>query len=459
MASTKKRGNSYTIIVSCGYDINGKKITKSMIWKPTSKMTEKQIEKEVARQATLFEEKCKTGQSLKGNIKFADFSELWFKDYAEKQLKFQTLYRYKDIIKRVNSAIGHISLEKIQPHHLITFYGNLAEDGIRMDNKYKCIIDFNELLQKEKLTKVALANLAGVSVRTLYAIAQGENITEKSATKISSTLKISQNKIFELANTTTKLSSKTILEHHRLISSILNTAVQWQIILSNPCERVKPPKTQKTKPRYLDDKQAIELLTLLENEKLKYQVAIKLLLYTGFRRGELCGLEWDDIDFEKKVIHSNRESLYRPGKGIYDEDGKTDESLRPLKVADFIIDMLSDYKIHQLEQRLKMGDKWISSNRLFTKENGKAIFPDTISAWFRKFIKKTELPYISIHSLRHTNATLMIANGIPLTTVASRLGHANTITTSKVYVHAIRSADEAAAEILQDILHPNYKKA
>ena len=80
--------------------------------------------------------------------------------------------------------------------------------------------------------------------------------------------------------------------------------------------------------------------------------------------------------------------------------------------------------------------------------------PDTLSGWFRKFIARSGLPDISVHSLRHTNATLLIAGGTAVTTVAKRLGHANASTTTKIYAHAIRSADEAAAETLENLLNP-----
>lgn len=91
---------------------------------------------------------------------------------------------------------------------------------------------------------------------------------------------------------------------------------------------------------------------------------------------------------------------------------------------------------------------------MFTRDNGLPLHPDTISGWFHKFVMKNNLPDVTIHSLRHTNASLLIANGINLTTVSKRLGHANTATTTKIYAHAIRSADEIAADTLDDILNP-----
>ena len=124
MATITKRGNSYRITVSCGYDLNGKQLRRTMTWAPPEGMTKRQAEKELDRQAVLFEEKCRTGQVLDGNIKFADFAEKWFKDYAEKQLRPTTLRSYRQIVARINAAIGHIRLDKLQPAHIISFYNN-----------------------------------------------------------------------------------------------------------------------------------------------------------------------------------------------------------------------------------------------------------------------------------------------------------------------------------------------
>ena len=84
MATIKQRGDSYKITVSCGYDLNGKQIRRHLTWTPEPGMTKRQLQKELDRQAVLFEEKCRNGQVLDGNIKFAEFAEKWFTDYAEK---------------------------------------------------------------------------------------------------------------------------------------------------------------------------------------------------------------------------------------------------------------------------------------------------------------------------------------------------------------------------------------
>ena len=113
--------------------------------------------------------------------------------------------------------------------------------------------------------------------------------------------------------------------------------------------------------------------------------------------------------------------------------------------------MLKQYRAHQAALKLKLGDKWRASDKVFTSESGLPIHPDTVTSHFREFIKKTDLPQITVHSLRHTNATLMIANGTDLKTVSKRLGHASVSTTGNIYTHAIKSADELAADKLTDI--------
>lgn len=459
MATIKQRGDSYKITVSCGYDMNGKQIRRHLTWTPEPGMTKRQMQKELDRQAVLFEEKCRNGQVLDGNIKFAEFAEKWFADYAEKQLRPTTVARYRLLMPRINAAIGHIRLDKLQPHHLMEFYNNLSETGVREDTRYCSAVDFKALLKKRGMTKRALAEQAGVSVYVLDSVTRGANISAASAHKVVAALQLPLDKVFLPAGEKDTLAVSTVLHHHRLISSMLSTAVKWQLIFSNPCSRVVLPKNKHKEAVYLDEEQAADLLAALDKESMQHQVIVKLLLFTGMRRGELCGLEWKDVDFERAVIFVRRSSLYLPGKGVFEDETKNETSERCMKVSADVVTMLKAWRAEQSKQRLRMGDQWQTSDRLFTAWNGAPIRPDVITAWFHKFVTKNGLPPIHIHSLRHTNATLLIAAGTNLTTVAARLGHANSTTTSKIYAHAIKSADQAAAEVLQDILHPVKKQA
>lgn len=461
LPTIRKRNNSYQITVSCGYDINNKQIRRTMTYTPEKGMTAKQIEKEVQRQAVLFEEQCQSGTALNNNIKFADFAAIWFAD-REKDLRPKTYERYKSMLPRINAAIGHIKLSKIQPPHLRSFYKNLAEGGIRLDTKYKCKIDLDKYMQSNNITTAALVRSSGVPNTTIISIRKGNNVSFNNAQKLCTALNQPLNEIFEAVDKGKPLSQETILHHHRLISSILSTAVEWGVLLSNPCDRTKPPKVAHKEPKYLDEKQAAVLLELLEDEPMTYRTVAHLLLFTGMRRGELLGLKWSDVDFDNNVLQICRSIQYTKERGVFEDDTKNRGSERVIKLSQTAVNYLSAYKVYQMQERLKVGDRWQENGYIFTNELGEPINPNTISSWFSKFMKRhgDKLPYITLHSLRHTNATLQIAGGVPITTVAKRLGYTNSTTTGKIYAHAIKSADEAAAETLDNLLTPqtNYNK-
>lgn len=116
------------------------------------------------------------------------------------------------------------------------------------------------------------------------------------------------------------------------------------------------------------------------------------------------------------------------------------------------MDLLKQHKAQQAEQRLKVGDLWRGSNRLFVTWDGRPMFPDTISNWFPEFLKHHNLPPLTFHGLRHTSATLLLAEGVPLKNVSKRLGHSSVTTTGDIYAHALRSVDREAAEKLDGLL-------
>lgn len=453
MATITKRKNSYLIRVSCGYDINGKQIVHSMTWRPDAEMTQRQIDKELQRQAVLFEDKCRSGQYLDGRIKFADFAEIWLKDYGEKQLKATTVDRYTRQLERINQAIGHIQLGKLQPVHLMRFYDNLEEENIRQDIPYIATVDLKQLIHHAGMNRKEFAKLCGVSTNTVTLAYTGKNIQKKSAQKLAAGLNQKLSDIFQPSTEITTLSPNSIRGYHRVISSLLSTAVQWQLIPSNPCQRVRPPKVEKQESRYLDETEALKLLECLSNEPLQYRAMITMLIYSGMRRGEVCGLKWSDIDFEKQLINIQRELMYLKRHGVYEDTPKTQGSRRIIKIANEPLHLLKIHKMEQNLNRLKCGDQWHDNGYIFPRWNGEPMQPDTLSKWFRRFIQKYDLPPICLHSLRHTNASLLIANGVNITTVSKRLGHSDTSVTASVYAHAIKSADEAAADTLQNIFH------
>lgn len=331
------------------------------------------------------------------SITFEEFFHVWKINYGEKELAPSTYKRYVRMLEtRILPYLGSFTLEKIKPTDLMKLYDMLEQDT-----------------QIKRLAK---------------------NNGER---------------------TFKPLSKKTILEHHRLISSMLHKAVYWQLIPFNPAERVQPPRASRVKRRFYDDEQCKILLSnlnsLSENE-MKYKVAIILDVFTGVRLGELMGLEWNDIDFKNKEIIINKASQYLPEKGVYTKEPKTSSSYRNVSIPDSVIEMLQEYKKWYDSQKELCGEFWNDSDRLFVQDNGKPMHPDTVSKWFGKFIRKIGLPVINFHGIRHTNATLLISQNVDVAVVAARLGHAQISTTFNFYVHPLASHNRSAGLVLQNLL-------
>ncbi len=179
----------------------------------------------------------------------------------------------------------------------------------------------------------------------------------------------------------------------------------------------------------------------MEYDDIRAKTAIMLALMKGLRRGEIAGLEWKDIDFERHTLTVNRTGCYsKIAGGIFTKKLKTQGSVRRITVSEILIETLKEYKTWYDEQRTNWGDRWVNSDRLFVQEYGRPIYPDTVYDWLKRMLEKSNLPKVALHSLRHTNITLQIAAGVPLTTVAGRAGHSRVSTTSDIFPTSLRRA-------------------
>lgn len=454
---------SYLIRVSDGYGVDGKQRKQSMTWTPPEGMTPKKIEKQLQIEALRFEEAVSAGTMQDSSIRFQAFSEKWMKEYAEKQLKIKTVTGYQRMLIRVNQGIGHIRLRDLKTGHLNTFYANLQEEGMRQDTKCRARVDLASIAKKSKLTKIKLAELTGLSVYTVRSALSGSNVNMESAGKIAKALGGSRSEFFSEEAHGNTLDSNTVRGYHRVISSILTKAVKWGYIPFNPAVNAELPKLDMKEAACLDEADARRLLELLQDEPIKYRAAITFDLLSGLRRGELLGLRWSDIDFTNETVTVVQTSGYASGKGIYTDTPKNKTSARPLKLSRSAFLILREYQDWQEGQRRLCGDRWQDKDRrVFTNDEGAPLHPDTLSKWFREFTKKNGFPGVHVHSLRHTYASLMIADGTPLVVVSRRLGHAQVSTTSNIYAHVIASADEKAAQVAEkfaDVIAPPKKKS
>ena len=463
MATIEKRGKGYRITVAAGIDMTGKQIRHRMVWTPDEKMTARQIEKELNRQVVRFEEQVKSGSSaVDGNVRFIDFVERYMVEYGRLSLKPTTLTNYERNLVRINQAIGHIRLKDLTTLHIQAFYRNLREQDIRQHTTATATPALMEWMVANKTTQYALSKKAGIAHQTLSVALRGSPIALASAEKIAAAVNQKVKDLFTVTKNAKPLSPATIHSYHRTISSILEKAVRWHCIPSNPAERAELPSNAGRKARYLDEPDAKRMLQLLQAEPIKWRAPIIFDLLSGLRRAELLGLRWQDVDLDKGVVHIVQTSNYVPGKGTYISTPKTEGSDRFLKVSRTAILILLEYKRWQDEMREKVGDAWEGTpedDRIFTNELGRPLFPTSITQWMGKFIKRTGLPPSSVHSLRHTYASLLIAEGTPIVVVSNNLGHAQASTTSDIYSHVIASAEAKAAQVLDKFsedIHPKF---
>lgn len=268
-----------------------------------------------------------------------------------------------------------------------------------------------------------------------------------------------------------------------LLHSLLDAAYQWDMLEKNPCDKVGKPKLVKKKAAYYDEKQVAELLRCLDKERGALEESLKkrnpnhrnkteqqkrelmsqrryayemlrifvyLALGSSCRRSELCGLEWTDIDFKTSVMNIQRTAHYSPNVKKYTKDTmKNGESEKSIILPDTVIKALERYRAVQEQYREIVKWKWIDSNRIFTSMDGGIILPDAMSARFKAFLWKYDLPYITVHQLRHTSISYLLMQNVPVNVVAERAGHRDVSVTTGIYGHVFTSSRKKAAEITE----------
>ncbi|MCL2054442.1 MAG: site-specific integrase [Oscillospiraceae bacterium] len=401
MANIRKRGNTYQVDVLEGRTADGKRIRRTATFTPEPTMTPKQIEKALNKFVVNFEEQVKQGLYQDGKIKFQEYAEHWLETTVKRSNKHRTHITYEDILKkRIYPVLGHLRLEDIRPAHIKALLRDWEENATN-------------------------------------------------------------------AKTGTPLSGKTLNNYFRVLSSLFSCAVEDGRLNNNPCKNVAAPKFKQKRVEYLQDIHVPIFLEMVDNAAddnavTDFPLAIKILLFSGLRRGELLGLTWSAVDFNKGQIDISTTSLYAPDRGIYAETPKTDKSARIVKLPAELISMLENYRATQKEIAAKYGDKWNNNaGYIFTQKYGEPLHPDTLTGWLRKRLMRHNakmkelgetdkiLPMVSPHDLRHTHASLLISENTNIRTISSRLGHAAVTTTLNTYSHEIKSAEIAAVELLE----------
>ena len=372
MATITKRNNTFQIVVSLGYDVNGKKIRKTTTFRPPENVTEKKAEKLAREFAHDFEQRCKGMTELKENMRFSDLVEWYFDNYAPNELKPVTAYTYRGVVnKHILPVLGNTKLKDFSSAKLTAFF------------------------QKSDLTP---ANCRKVFI---------------------------------------------------ILRSIFKRAEEQGFIKETPCKNVILPKDKRTKEDKkppLEENQVKQLLEMVEGYS-QFNTIIKVLLYTGMRSGECLGLQWEDIDFDNNMIHIQHNLADVGGKHWLDTP-KTAGSVRYIGMSSLLKDILLEHKAEQDKKKAAVGRAYLYPTMVFTTELGNYVDRSFLNTQFKKFVAHTDFSYISLHSLRHCNATLLINSGVDLKIVSELLGHSDVSTTANIYADVLASSKAKVAELI-----------
>lgn len=258
---------------------------------------------------------------------------------------------------------------------------------------------------------------------------------------------------------TGKLSGNTILHYHRCLHAMLTYAVRSGYISINPADAVEPPRNDRQETAFYELEDCRKLLEALDAlPDTQWRLFFYMAIYTGMRPGELIGLNWQDITGNVLTVRAG--AVYVNGEGTIRTDRpKTQNSIRMIDLPPIIMTILQQHRKEQAVYRLGFGGNWPEPDAVFTGATGHRLNISSPTQKFQKIVKEYDLRPITLYGLRHTAATIMIAQGLNARDVAARLGHAQTSTTLNIYAHAFMDANTRATDAIANALENARKQA
>lgn len=444
MASVRKRGNSYQITVSNGRDGQGKQIIETATFVPDPGMTKKQIERALEQFKVDFERDVKAGQNVKGRqMTLQELSSLFLEDNKpgenteDSPLSITTWAEYRrSLEKRILPQIGHLKITNVIPKTMKDYAKEMRKDGARQDGKPGG-------LSEGTITR----DLATVSTILSYAVGEG-------LLQINPLLYAGKQSKGHKAKREYKVKHLTLLQTQSFL---------WA--LDNPIQIQYPARQRKDRQGHIYTVQSYKQEWCLS---LKWRAYFYLALFVGDRRGENISFTWEDINFDAGEVNINKSTAY-VDRQIYHKETKTYKSRTPV-IPPVVINVLRQWKMEQMQACMELGSSWqgyhgkdFNKNYIFTQDNGKQMHPDSPYTQFKRIIKlynenaapdeEHKIPNdITPHDLRHTAASILIANNMDPRSVAGVLGHANPSTTLNIYSYFFQTKNREAADIMANVL-------
>lgn len=241
----------------------------------------------------------------------------------------------------------------------------------------------------------------------------------------------------------------TCIKVYTILHSLFKMAYMADVVIINPMDKVERPKPRKGEIKDKDveaysTEEVQRIFAALENEPLKWRTLMRLLIDTGIRRDECCGLQWKDIDYDAGSITICGNLCYTPQKGIYLDTPKSGK-VRTIDVDPEIMGLLRELRLEQASHAI--------STYVFTQQNSpEPMHPQSPARYMQKFSQRYGVPGLHPHKLRHTFASIAITNGADVASVSEKLGHSDKAVTLRMYTHADQASMRRASQIFRDAL-------
>ena len=392
MASTRKRTTKdgqvfYEIRVSRG---RGKSYLTTR-WYPPEGWSQKAIDRALAKEMADFERRCHEGQvTSRAEKKESDLQQ------KREAAKIQTLQKYGEEVFMPTKAVT------------MSENGRCAYQGSLNHWIYPALGDL-------KMPDITPAN---ISALLLSMQSQGK-------------------------------AHATCVKVYTILHSLFKMAYMSDVVTVNPMDKVERPRPRKGELKEKDveaytTEEVQRIFAALESEPLKWRVLLRRLIDTGIRRGECCGLQWQNIDFKANTITIAGNLCYTPQKGIYLDTPKSGK-VRTIDVDPEIIALLRELRLEQASQAI--------STYVFTQQNSpEPMHPQSPARYMQKFSKRCGVSGLHPHKLRHTFASIAITNGADVASVSEKLGHSDKAVTLRMYTHADQESMKRASQIFRDAL-------
>lgn len=250
------------------------------------------------------------------------------------------------------------------------------------------------------------------------------------------------------------LDPSTVHHLHRVLSAALRQAVEWGLLPAAVTGRASPPQ-RRDQPKQIPAPEVVQRLIAVADERGQpiFAAAIAIAATTGLRRGELAGLRWNDIDFESCRLHVRR-SIKNDLDGSWIAGPPKAHQARRVALDTFTLAVLDELRTGAQKWADDAGVAVAADGYVLTLDPSgvKPMRPDTFSQGFARICRASGVTGVSLHTLRHFSASMLIASGRDVRTIAGRLGHSDASTTLRVYAHVVEGRDQDAADFLGALL-------